>query len=151
MSEASQSPSPSPLGQFLGATQQSADLNSESDAAAAPSATAASLSIKDEPTQHAQRDSPAALTRHGEIEHAALKGDDVPEGGEGVGVAAEVEGLGPAGEEGQGSDGEVGAEGQRLTRSRRGNTAGLYMLDHGSQLIPKKASNPLSTPGQPPC
>ena len=37
----------------------------------------------------------------------------------------------------QGSDDES-VEGQRLTRSRRSNAAGLYMLDHGSQLVPKK-------------
>lgn len=149
MSEASQSPSPSPLGQFLGATQRSADLRSESDAASAPAATAPSLNIKDDPAQHARRDSPAELARHEEAEHGALKEEDVPEGEGEVGMAAEGEGLGGAGEEG--SDGEVGAEGQRLTRSRRGNAAGLYMLDHGSQLIPKKASSPFATPCQPPC
>lgn len=40
-------------------------------------------------------------------------------------------------QEGQEFD-EESVEGQRLTRSRRGNAAGLYMLDHGSQLVPKK-------------
>lgn len=148
MSEASQSPSPSPLGQFLGAPQRLADVRSKSDVVPAPAVTAPSWNIKDEPTQHAQHDSPAALARHEEAEHAALKEEDVPKGGGEVGMAAEGEGLGGAGEEG--SDGEVGAERQRLTRSRRGNAAGLYMLDHGSQLIPKKASNPLATPWQPP-
>ncbi|KAL3145939.1 hypothetical protein ABBQ38_015299 [Trebouxia sp. C0009 RCD-2024] len=105
MSEASQSPSPSPLGQFLGATQRSADLRSESDAASAPAATAPSLNIKDDPAQHARRDSPAELARHEEAEHGALKEEDVPEGEGEVGMAAEGEGLGGAGEEG--SDGEI--------------------------------------------
>ncbi|KAL3155854.1 hypothetical protein ABBQ32_012863 [Trebouxia sp. C0010 RCD-2024] len=105
MSEASQSPSPSPLGQFLGAPQRLADVRSKSDVVPAPAVTAPSWNIKDEPTQHAQHDSPAALARHEEAEHAALKEEDVPKGGGEVGMAAEGEGLGGAGEEG--SDGEI--------------------------------------------
>lgn len=148
MSEASQSPSPSPLDHLSVATQQSADIKSDSDAVPAPSAAAPGLKVKDKLTQHAQQDSPAALMKQEEAEHAALKAEDAPEMGEEGGMAAEGEGgLTRAGEEGQGSDGEIGAEGQRLTRSRRGHAAGLYMLDHGSQLIPKKASTPLASLG----
>ncbi|KAL0046804.1 hypothetical protein WJX82_010406 [Trebouxia sp. C0006] len=59
--------------------------------------------------------------------------EDIPQVGfAGAGVDGEREGN-----EGDDLDDET-AEGQRLTRSRRGNAAGLYMLDHGSQLVPKK-------------
>ena len=50
----------------------------------------------------------------------------------------------------QGSDDE-GVEGQRLTRSRRSNAAGLYMLDHGSQLVPKKVCSSLGVDYQTNC
>lgn len=140
MSEASQSPSPSPLGQLPAAMQHPATIKLEPSAATAPAASG--LELKHEPGQHAQHDSPTAQSRQAEAEHAVLRSDDTRELAGDIGMAAE-------GEEGQGSDGEGGAEGQRLTRSRRGNAAGLYMLDHGSQLIPKKVAhlppNPLTT------
>ena len=82
-------------------------------------------------------------SRQAEAEHAMMRSDDAPEAAGDVGMAE--------GEEGQGSAGEGGteAEGQRLTRSRRGNAAGLYMLDHGSQLIPKKVALAPSSPHTP--
>lgn len=136
MSEPSQSPSPSPPGQFQVATQQPATIKSDPDAASLPSSPAtvpAASGFKNEPTQLAQQDSPTAHSRQAEGEHAMLRSDHA------LGTAGDS-GMATEGEEGQGSDGEGGteAEGQRLTRSRRGNAAGLYMLDHGSQLIPKK-------------
>lgn len=138
MSEASQSPSPSPQGQLqVHAMQHPATIKPEPS-----TATASGLELKHEPGQHAQHDSPTEQSRQAEAEHAVPRSDDTREMAGDIGMAAE-------GEEGQGSDGEGGAEGQRLTRSRRGNAAGLYMLDHGSQLIPKKVAhlppNPLTT------
>ena len=136
MSEASQSPSPSPPGQLQAATQQTITLKSDPGAASLPATVPAASDLQHEPAQRAQQDSPAAQSRQAEAEHAMLRSDDVPETAGDIGMATE-------GEEGQGSDGEGGtqAEGQRLTRSRRGNAAGLFMLDHGSQLIPKKVTH----------
>lgn len=135
MSEASQSPSPSPPGHLQAATQQTTTSKSDPDAALLSATVPAASDLKHEPAQHAQQDSPAAQSRQAEAEHALLRSDDVSEMAGDIGMATE-------GEEGQGSDGEgsTQAEGQRLTRSRRGNAAGLFMLDHGSQLIPKKVA-----------
>ena len=137
MSEASQSPSPSPLGQLPAAMQHPATIKPDPSAATVPAASG--LELKLEPGQRAQQDSPTEQSRQAEAEHAVLRSDDTREMAGDIGMAAE-------GEEGQGSDGEGGAEGQRLTRSRRGNAAGLYMLDHGSQLIPKKVAHLLPNP-----
>ena len=140
MSEASQSPSPLPPGQV--ATQQPATIRSDQDAASPPPSPAtvpAASDLQHEPAQRAQQDSPSGQA---EAEHAMLRsGDAETETAGDLGMATE-------GEEGQGSAGEGGpeAEGQRLTRSRRGNAAGLFMLDHGSQLIPKKVALVPSSP-----
>ena len=92
-----------------------------------------SATVKQEPAKHEQHADMAA-GRQGHAEHAELKeaGGDQLAGD--IDMAVDGEG---AGQEGSGSDEET-IEGQRLTRSRRGNAAGLYMLDHGSQLVPKK-------------
>lgn len=148
MSDASGNPSPSLSGHLTAASQQPADFKFETDAAPPSAATDAagstainnqgsaqhaqqgSTDFKQEPMHTAQQGSLRELGRQG---HAELKAEDTEEMAGDIGMMAE-------GEEGHDSD-EEGAEGQRLTRSRRGNAAGLYMLDHGSQLIPKKASS----------
>ena len=152
MSDASENPSPSLSDHLNAASQQPADLKSETDAAPPSAATdagrstaanqeesaqhaqqgSADLTFKDELMHTAQQGSLHEMARQGHAEHAELKADNTEEMAGDIGMMAERE-------EGHDSD-EEGAEGQRLTRSRRGNAAGLYMLDHGSQLIPKKAS-----------
>ena len=149
--EASQSPSPSLLKVLPVADQHPAAVSSKHDSS--PSLTAgepatSGMDYKQEPSQHAQqglaglKEEPSQLAQQARVssneleseshaEHAELKEEDTEELAGNIGTAAERE-------EGHGSD-EEGEEGQRLTRSRRGNAAGLYMLDHGSQLIPKKA------------
>lgn len=72
--------------------------------------------------QHAQH----AQLREAEEEPGGVHGPDAEGEGEGEG---EAEG---------GSDEEEGAEAKRITRSRKSNAAELYMLDHGSQLVPRK-------------
>lgn len=156
VSASSQSPSLSPLGQLPVAAQHPIDIDtrSESDATPPPPVAAdpASLASNLNPaaSQHAQQGSPSskfkqdspqraqpmvshALDKADHAEHAELKAEDTEEATGDIDMVAEAE-------EGQDS-GEEGVDGQRLTRSRRGNAAGLYMLDHGSQLIPKKASS----------
>ena len=45
-------------------------------------------------------------------------------------------------DDGEGDSDEEATEAKRITRSRKSNAAELYMLDHGSQLVPKKVSLP---------
>ena len=146
MSEASPSPSPSGFASLPVKIHQESGLTPESEdippVGFAGQATD-NAKFKQEAAQQAQHADLASVrlvhAGHGhelkeeEGEHMA--------GGLGAGVDEEREGN-----EGHDSDDES-AEGQRLTRSRRGNAAGLYMLDHGSQLVPKKVL-PLCMPKQ---
>lgn len=146
MSEASPSPSPSGFASLPVKIHQESGLTPEYEdippVGFAGQATD-NAKFKQEAAQQAQHADLASVrpvhAGHGhelkeeEGEHMA--------GGLGAGVDEEREGN-----EGHDSDDES-AEGQRLTRSRRGNAAGLYMLDHGSQLVPKKVL-PLCMPKQ---
>ncbi len=147
MSEASPSPSPSGFVTLPVKTRQESGLTPESeDTPPVGSAGQANdnASFKQEAAQQAQH-ADLASTR---LAHAGHDGHELKEeegehmaGAIGAGVDEEREGN-----EGDDLDDET-AEGQRLTRSRRGNAAGLYMLDHGSQLVPKKVM-PLGMPNK---
>ncbi|KAA6418167.1 MAG: PHD zinc finger-containing [Trebouxia sp. A1-2] len=137
MSEASPSPSPSSFATLPIKTHQESGLTPESEdnppAGFAGQATD-NASFKQEAAQQAQH-ADLASTRLAHAGHGHELKEEEEEhmaGAIGAGVDEEREGN-----EGRDSDDES-AEGQRLTRSRRGNAAGLYMLDHGSQLVPKK-------------
>ena len=132
MSEYSHSPSPSTLGSLPAAMKQESGLTPNLEETPRPPVTTdhSAHNFKQESTQHAQH-TDVALNRQG---HAELKEEDAGQQAGDIGAAADGEGEQ---HEGQESD-EESIEGQRLTRSRRGNAAGLYMLDHGSQLVPKK-------------
>lgn len=76
----------------------------------------------------------AAFTAGGQ--RAELRQEAEEDVYDGTGVDAEGEGEG----ENEGGSDEEGPEGPRVTRSRKSTAAELYMLDHGSQLVPKKVS-----------
>lgn len=140
MSEASHSPSPSSFPPQAPITKQEPGLTSAVDHSPRPASLADQAEhhadSKQEAAQHAQH-ADLAPNGQGHAGHAELieeQGEEALAGGMGVGADGE-EGE----QEGQEFD-EESVEGQRLTRSRRGNAAGLYMLDHGSQLVPKKVT-----------
>ena len=146
MSEASPSPSPSGFATLPVKTFQESGLTPESEdipqVGFAGQATDKAKFKQEEAAQQAQHADLASAR----LVHAGHDGHELQEeegehmaGGIGAGVDGEREGN-----EGDDLDDET-AEGQRLTRSRRGNAAGRYMLDHGSQLVPKKVS-PLCIP-----
>ncbi len=147
MSEASPSPSPSGFATLPVKTHQESGLTPESEdiPPVGPAGGATdNAKFKQEAAQQAQHADLASAR----LAHAGHDGHELKEeegehmaGGIGAGVDEEREGN-----EGHDSDDES-AEGQRLTRSRRGNAAGLYMLDHGSQLVPKKVL-PLCMPNK---
>jgi len=141
MSEASPSPSPSGFATLPVKIHQESGLTPESEdtppVGFAGQATD-NAKFKLEAAQQAQHADLASAR----LAHAGHDGHELKEeegehmaGGVGAGVDEEREGN-----EGDDLDDET-AEGQRLTRSRRGNAAGLYMLDHGSQLVPKKVQH----------
>ena len=140
------SPSPSGFATLPVKTFQESGLTPESEdipqVGFAGQATDKAKFKQEEAAQQAQHADLASAR----LVHAGHDGHELQEeegehmaGGIGAGVDGEREGN-----EGDDLDDET-AEGQRLTRSRRGNAAGLYMLDHGSQLVPKKVS-PLCIP-----
>ncbi|DBA80727.1 hypothetical protein WJX77_005653 [Trebouxia sp. C0004] len=126
-SEASPSPSPSGFATLPVKTHQESGLTPESE-------DIPPVGFAGQATDHAKFKQEAAQ----QVQHADLGHELEEKEGEhmagGIGAGADEE---REGNEGHESDDES-AEGQRLTRSRRGNAAGLYMLDHGSQLVPKK-------------
>ena len=154
MSEAGHSPSPADLPTQPNDVKPDPDIKQEphvkqestgrrEPGAVSDSRSAGQAAFKQEASQRAQHGlaAEAILDRQEGGRQAVLKQEE-----EGAGQGAEdiaEAGVGEDGDaEGQGSDDES-AEGQRLTRSRRSNAAGLYMLDHGSQLVPKKVSTHL--------
>jgi len=145
MSETSPSPSPSGFATLPVKTHQESGLTPESEDIPPVGLAGQALDnakFKQEAAQQAQH-ADLASTRLAHAGHAELKEEEGEHmaGGMGAGVDEDREGN-----EGHDSDDES-AEGQRLTRSRRGNAAGLYMLDHGSQLVPKKVL-PLCMPNR---
>jgi len=147
MSEASPSPSPSGFAtlpvkalQESGLTPESEDIPPVGFAGQATD----NAKFKQEPAQQAQHaDLASTRLAHAGHDGHELKEEEGEHMAEGVGAGVDEE---REGNEGDDLDDES-AEGQRLTRSRRGNAAGLYMLDHGSQLVPKKVL-PLCMPNR---
>lgn len=84
-------------------------------------------------SDHAAHAEHAESALHGEQSGELQQGAEEEQGG--------MQGLDAEGD-GEGGSDEEATEAKRITRSRKSNAAELYMLDHGSQLVPKKVSLP---------